>query len=458
MKPVTPPTIYVRRGCQVKVIVNDLSPLEDLTLDWKSSTVIVPPDTFQTAFNADLTNLGKLSIVGSIKRSEAPGPFNVVPAYISRCPLDPKDCTGPEDIAAGQNQVLMLMKIFDPLEDAEPALKQVKDALQPPPGEIAGDTQPWRNTKAWQDKVVEELQPPIDQFNEKSKEIDTLAGEVAEFKSTHKTPADVAVAANLDKNQETLNTALKTFAGNIAKLSALKEAVSAIKPVSADDTFSATIRDTRSDLKNYQVQAWTLDYTNKLLPVAKRISAETLKSPSAAYLGTLADTPVKLPIVIITVQFQSPSHVEVSTGLMVPLMPYHSYVKASVATNGVVSDNVVQETKTYAVVPMVFINILAKEWIARTQRSAFFFTGGVGYNPFTTAVEFGAGLTYSYRSIALSGLVDIGRDTKLGGGFTVGESLGPTNAAANPITSTYWAVKPAVAVSVRIPLGGSGSK
>ena len=309
--------------------------------------------------------------------------------------------------------------------------------------------------RGWEDNP--RLDVAVDKFKEKVNEVATLAGEVASFKSAHATEADRPIVANLNTNQETLDKALKAFEPNIAKLSALSAAVSTVQPVPPKAVFNGAIKDTKIDPKDYQTQTWTLDYTNKLLPVAKRVSSDTLKSESAAYLGSLADASTKVSIVTITIQFQSPSRIEVSTGLMVPLAPYHSYAKASVAANGVVTDNVVQETKTYALVPMVLINILAKEWVANTQRSAIFVTGGVGVNTATTTVEFGAGLTYSYRSIAISGLIDIGRDTQLAGGFKVGQSLGPTNAAANPLTSTYWTVKPAVALSVRIPLGGSSS-
>lgn len=211
------------------------------------------------------------------------------------------------------------------------------------------------------------------------------------------------------------------------------------------------------DRSYYRLEVWTVDYSNRLAIAAKQVVANSVQVGDAAKLATLADTPTKVPLVAITVQFQSPSRVEVSSGLMVPLTAYRSYSKASQASGGTVTDNVVQETKTFTVVPMAFVSVLQKEWITKKQRSAILYTGGVGYNPATSAVEFGAGLTYSYRSIAFSGLVDLGRDTKLGGGFTVGQSLGNTSAAASPITSTYWTVKPALALSVRIPLGGGGA-
>jgi hypothetical protein len=283
--------------------------------------------------------------------------------------------------------------------------------------------------------------------------IKLLASEVADFKKNHTDPKSVSEAAILDKNQASLSAAYDSIASSLAKLAALETAVNAIPDHGVGITGSAVIQDLTPSDKNYQTQTWAVNYTNKLLPTAKRVAAETLKSENATLLSGLADASTKAPLVTITVQFQSPSRFEVSTGLMIPFTAYHSYAKASVAKNGVVTDNVVQETKTYTVVPTVFVNFLLSEWITKRQRSGLFLTGGVGYNPATSSVEFGTGLTYSYRSVAVSLLADIGRDTKLGGGFSVGQSLGTGN-AANPTTSTYWTCKPTAAISVRIPLGG----
>jgi len=157
------------------------------------------------------------------------------------------------------------------------------------------------------------------------------------------------------------------------------------------------------------------------------------------------------------VLYQTPPRIEVSTGLMVPMQPYRSYTSAEAASGGTVTGYVVQETLTYTVVPVAQMNIVARDWVMRQQRAALFGTVAVGYNPATSNVEFGIGPSFSWRSIVLSGLLDIGRDSKLADGFTVGESLG-TSSSEKPLTSTVWRMKPAVGISVRIPLGGSSGK
>jgi hypothetical protein len=136
------------------------------------------------------------------------------------------------------------------------------------------------------------------------------------------------------------------------------------------------------------------------------------------------------------------------------MQPYHSYATAAVASGGVVTGNIVQESLTYTVVPVALANINIKEWDKRQQRVAFIGTMAVGYNPATSAVEFGAGPSFSWRSIVLNGLADFGRDTHLAGGFTVNEVL-PVSNPPKPLTNTTWGVKPAAGISIRIPLGGS---
>ena len=252
------------------------------------------------------------------------------------------------------------------------------------------------------------------------------------------------------KNQSVLDDNIKLLPVSAAKIKALADGLHSIAIAASGSEFNAVIIDTAPNDKNYQNETWILNYSNKLLPTAKLVAADTLKPEEAFYFSGIADAPNKQPIITLTVQFQSTSRVELSTGLMVPFTPYHSYAKGSDASG----NPIVQETTTYVVVPMAFVNYRVAEWPTRQQASAFFFTGGVGVNSSTKAVEFGAGATYSYRSFAVSMLFDIGRDTQLGGGLTSGGSLGKYSA---PPTTTTWGVKPAAAVSIRIPLGGGSS-
>jgi len=197
---------------------------------------------------------------------------------------------------------------------------------------------------------------------------------------------------------------------------------------------------------------WALNVTPTAIAGIKRDVTLPYK-PEGAF-DKLLNPVTKQGIFSITVQYQKAPKVEFAGGIMVPVRPFHSYSAAAVSTAGVVTGNVVQQTLTYTVVPLALVNISLYQSIFQKQPTAIFGTIGTGYNPATNSVEFGVGPSFSIRSFTLSALVDIGRDTQLSGGFTVGEAL-PLSNPPKPLTQTVWSAKPAFAISVRIPLGGT---
>jgi hypothetical protein len=75
-------------------------------------------------------------------------------------------------------------------------------------------------------------------------------------------------------------------------------------------------------------------------------------------------------------------------------------------------------------------------------------------NPYSTNADFGAGLSVTYRSLALTPLVHFGRDLRLTQGLQIGQT------ATFVTTERYWRPVFGIAVSVRVPLlpgGGSSS-
>jgi hypothetical protein len=436
MNPSTPPTIYVKPACKVYVVVQNVYPLERLTLDWKSSTIVIPTDTFQRAFTALSPTLGSISVIGR-------GPVGLVP-----CEITPAGCTTAQEISEAQKRVVDIQ----PYTTIKPQIADIKKALLPPPGGTDHPGQPWENTEAWRAAAYTALKAAVNAVDiDKIRSIQAkLAANIATLQNAATTDAERFDVAKLLKNQDVLNDYVKLLPVAVAKINALAEALNSIVIAANGIEGNAIITDTAPDDKNYQLETWVLNYSNKLLPTAKRVAADTLKPEDAFYFGGIADASDKQSIITLTVQFQATSRIELSTGLMVPFRPYHSYAKGSDASG----NSIAQEMTTYVVVPMAFINYRVAEWSTRKQASAFFFTGGVGVNSSTKAVEFSAGATYSYRSFAVSMLVDIGRDTQLGGGLTPNGSLGKYSA---PPTTTTWGVKPAAAVSIRIPLGGGTS-
>jgi len=447
MNPSTPPTIFVRPACSVYVVVQNVYPLERLTLDWKSSTIVVPPDAFQRAFGAVSPALGSLAVV------EATG-VRILTETLTPCETTSAGCATAADIYEAQKRLKNKLAAIHPYTDIKPQIEEIKKALLPPPGGPEHPGRPWEDTSAWKADVYKALKAEANLIPIQEKGIKDiqakLAVNIATLKDAARTTDEKSDVDKLVKNQSVLDDNIKLLDGATAKIDALAEGLNSIviAPNGIDGNF--VITDTAPNDKNYQLEAWVLNYSNKLLPTAKRVAADTLKPEDEFYFGGIANAPDKQSIVTLTVQFQSTSRIELSTGLMVPFTPYHSYAKGSDASGNAI----VQETTTYVVVPMAFVNYRVAEWPTRKQASAFFFTGGVGVNTSTKAVEFGAGATYSYRSFAVSMLLDIGRDTQLSGGLTPGGSLGKYSA---PPTTATWGVKPAAAVSIRIPLGGGSS-
>jgi hypothetical protein len=448
LSPITPPTLYARPNAKITIHVIDPSPYETLSLDWKSTTAVVPPDSFATVFSALTGNLGKFTAVATAK------------GFVRGAP----------DISEEQQK--LLQQIQGPLVTAQPALEKIQKVLEPPPLGVCSthipDVQPWLDPVSWKDQVEPVLKKAIDQaaqseadlpFATLQKKVSDLAAEIQTLRT-----ASEPELVTLNLNQITLTDAMNQRKNLGAHLAALLAAIDSIpkrgkgpgKPDPTDNTktIDPTVAAFPSKERAYQNQVWVLNYVNTLAPTVKKVSVQTSSggSPSGQ-----TDSQTKQPLATLTVQFQTNPRFEVSTGLMVPLTPYHSFSAAAVATNGTVTGNVVQVTRTYTVVPMVSTNILVKDFIAMHERAAWFGSVAVGYNPATSSVEFGVGPSFSWRSIVISGLADIGRDTELAGGFTVGQTL-PANNPPKPLTTTIWSVKPAVALSIRIPLGGTSKQ
>ena len=446
LNPVTPPTIFAKRSGVITVRIGHPSIFEALTLDWKASTIVVPPDSFSAAFAAVSVNMGKFIAQKQQESISSPGLQATFDQTINE-------------------QARLLERIT-----LSTVLNKIAAVLQPPPAgacdvanhsDWAGHPSAWFETSKWKLDVIAEIDED-DIYGDLEGAIDALD---ISIETELRPNLDLPSLKLLMENQQSLRDAWairsemeqppQSGSGSSSKtmtqkLQALRSAIQSV-PENGADLYDFVILGPSAKGNNDELATWTANYANVLAPIAKRLGADNYTP--ASYLSSLgADAPVKTALVSITVQYQDPQRVEVSTGVMVPLRPYHSYAAAAVAANGVPTGNVVQETLTYTVIPTAQVNVLCREW-ARSQRIAFCGTGAVGYNPATSAVEFGVGATFAWHSIEISGLADIGRDMQLAGGFTTGEPLAATN-PAKPLTTTVWAVKPAIALSVRLPIGG----
>ena len=203
LNPIVPPTIYAKRDAVITVNVINPSPFEDLTLDWKSTTAVLPPDIFSTIFSALTGNLGKITVL--TQRGLVRGPAEI-----------------------SEDQKALLIEIQAPLFTSAPALQAIKAALQSPPLGPCSTTDPsvtrtWKDSGTWKsqveadlDKAIAQAKEPIDPLKNRT---DALTTEIAQLKAS---PDELGI---LYMNQVVLQNALSQRQNLVDRFTALVQAV-----------------------------------------------------------------------------------------------------------------------------------------------------------------------------------------------------------------------------------------
>lgn len=459
---VAPPTIFVlpmKTTAVVKVWVYRTSPFEILTLDWKSSTEVVPPDVFQSGFSNIAGVLGKLStggIASGVSSQVAKAAAPPVSKPLDEILKEQKDLQGAisRNVASAEG-------------NSQDAIAQLQLILQAPPiidcTQAVGSSQdqmgafdnPWRETGKWIREMTSNLDGVTGEVTRAAQEdlqpvLNRIADDVATAAADPANKEKQGQIAELTNNQTILGSQLAAYGQLGQRLQNISDALKALKPPESQLTFS--ISDPEPLGLNYRLVTYTLNFHNVLSPLAAQIAGSQVMDQFSAVLGSLPAGPTKTAIETLSVQFQAPPRWEIFTGIMAPGFPYHSYQVAPQASNATVTSYSVQETKTYTIIPTASINFRpSREKVVWGHRGAVYISGMIGYNPSTSAIEFGAGPSISWRSIVLSGLLDIRQDTHLTGGFVRGSPLGSTPPTTLP-TAIAWHVAPAAGLSVRIPL------
>lgn len=477
LRPVAPPTVYLRRGDTVTVHVINATPFETLSLDFKTAGDTTPPDQFANEFSSISPTITKVTFVDALNFKF------VAPLNLAAFVQDPFSAMRDKlkQVAATQR---ILFSEYDP----SIITNEILIATQPPPANACtaaltwddkGYPNPWLSPGTWGEAVVAVLTA----LQSDTLTNNALALRVHQLDPDVQTLANYTVPAGTAKDQQEMWVAavgkIKQRQANLDALATPPagapaawgtSAPASITPPSpkTDQALIAAInnlqlqsfkptekKQTIIDLspsdKNITAETWSLDYVNNLQSAIKSATATTPSDASSV----LTAAPSITAIASVNVTYQRPPRLEIATGVMAPFRSYHSYSAAEAASGGTVTGTVVQESNTYTVIPMAMTNIVLGQGLVKSQPLAGFFSIGVGYNPATSSIEFGAGPSISYRSIIVSPLADIGQDTHLVDGFKVGQSLPSTN--TKPLTTNYWFGRPAIGLSVRIPLGGGQS-
>jgi hypothetical protein len=208
-----------------------------------------------------------------------------------------------------------------------------------------------------------------------------------------------------------------------------------------------------------------LNAANRMAADAARVKADKVLDTVSDEVSTLTDKPATSAVIEFKIQFTNAPHFEISSGLLMPIKPYHTFttgmtLASATAVPGATPNcppndcAVVQQSLTNAVVPDVSVNILPwREGIVHQQRLAFMISIAAGYNTANTSAAFGFGPSIAWRSLVISPLAVLSRDEELAGGFVLGQSAGTATA---PLTTNVWKFNPSVGISLRIPLGSAG--
>ncbi|HEV2213656.1 MAG TPA: hypothetical protein VGR64_00120 [Terracidiphilus sp.] len=458
--PATPPTIYAHPDAEICVVVVNNYPLEQLTVDLKSSSIVLRPDTFQTLFNSISANLGKVVLTFSTQMSsQMKGRF--VQTIKDPCALQPGGLPCALDtIAAGQIELASTINGIHPYEDLRPQFDELSAALLPPTGLVDSTPNPLltcttsRCVRSELKKIENAFEYNLGQsnINKCRTKWSGLDNDLANAQASSASSLYQPQIKTLKDNQAMLDKQISALEDETKRLKALSDGLGELD-LDQPDSPVFMLPPPESTRGNSLSTSWTLNSTNQLLPLVKRVTADKLTDEDSYSFSNLATPPAKQAIVTVTVQYQSPSPLEFATGVAFPVTPYHSYAAGQETTDNL-GTIVAKESKTYTVVPMALVHYRLGERHFHGNSTAFFATGGIGVNVSTTQVEGAVGATWSFRTLALSFLCDIGRDTHLGAGLKPNHPLGVYTA---PPTTTSISFKPAIAISVRIPLGGGGS-
>lgn len=521
--PVTMPTIQMSHGRQVIVEVKNPLDFETLSLDETGATALPGTDQlagFVTSALPDLKGLVWSNVTSPTPAG--PNKTHAIPAQPTREEIAQEKLVDAEldvlqsllDTAQGEVQKTLgdtglyanIRAVYEQLNQAMAPIPKPGSGSQGPyaaPPDAAQTPNPWMAYGDWRGVVLCELAggkgcedrtPTVPAFTNVLGAIGALQGRL---------PATPPAPAPSDPifNQTAFDALAKQAKADIAKVTDPKAAADdagRLKSIQdQENSLTSQLAALGNTLTNVQKDFLTY-YQNVLLathavpapmmedgeptatigtiydpqsnqanvPIhyAKFLGRQVVFSVNAVNNLTTAMTSIttataRVSIATVTVLYADP-RLEASAGAMVSFVHNRSFVNQTLADG----DIAIAQTKTDPeVVPMVALHYRVGDdfdWIGH-RRAAWYGTGWVGLNPYSTVPEYGAGPTFAWRSIMLSFLYNRAHQTVLIAGETVGPPICSPTATATlpactpappaPVTKTVGLNAFAIGLTVRIP-------
>jgi hypothetical protein len=499
--PVNVPTIQVRPGEQVKVIVVNPLPYETLSLDLQSGQALAGTDQTAAFVAAAIPNLKGLLLQTKVNQDT----LNTMMTELNQKTPE----TDPPSVKKWNQDMLALMLTVQMFEKGAitiySQLNEVLGPLPSPPPEIRIPSDnisvtfplPWRDYPTWRKWMLCELagqecppgsEPSIRALLADGVTIVTALGpcstpSVAQPQSDTQTQgqpiscqiAKVQTDINAMTDKQRRESLLQTLNLDIAVLNAHSTAITAINKdlgnFFVNIELSKTIppatlvgeivdpRDFKHD-RNGLIDKFLGRQAVFIVNAVNEVATPTTLVPPASQ---------KKSIVTITVLYADPRF-EVSTGALISTLANRSFANQIIVTQNPsgppTQGNIVITQSISRPTVVVFAGANWRPcheflWPDH-RRGAFYFTGTVGLNVNNSAAEFGVGPSLSWRSLMFSALYDWGHDVRLTQGEFVGlvwcNVSGPSGSIPKctgnppaPSTEKYWRGAFAFGISVRVP-------
>ena len=477
--PVAMPTIQVRRGKKVTVVVANPLPFERLTLDPQSAQTVAGTDQIAGFLSSALPNLKAL--VGSVEQKGY-----AETRIAGFAPSDSPAVLKVQDDLASLRRTLTEAsgKIRGFIDDATTVSLQLQEITSPLPRPAEPNSgtpertaevrnqhtpDPWANYEGWRKLLLCELaggycEPSYTSFTDILSDAAALQSQLkpllhpapAEGKGDEPAASPILDSADFDLKAQAaladigaLPDGQTAYLEELNRLTMWKSALMASVPyyyvaipaiAKELGQYLVNISQARGDVPRSTPQVLgEIHYPAKGDPAQQGGCAEThlgcqvsfavnAVNQVATFVASMPPAAQKKSIVTIAVLYADP-RLEASAGVLFSMLPNSSFSNQTTVTqnpgasptlgNVVIAQTVARPT----VVPFVAANwrLLPEFAWPDRRRGAFYFTAAVGLNPNNTSAEFGLGASVSWRSVMFSPLVHWGRDNRLTQGEFVGE-------------------------------------